>query len=405
VIVPALLAAAVALAPDPPEPQDPPDVDPAGVESVAPPALEPAAPTTAAPTPGPEPGAATTTAQPTPGLEPSAATTAIRPGEEIEETWLDIGHAFIEHRVFAPALRVDRFFSDQRDLEAERARSFIQWRQELRISQLRHTPGYTTTVNANLKFPGLNKVLRRLQVEISGQTRDAFTALFPGENPSPGEPLVSESHFGKADAGLGYRVFETVASTFATHGDLGAGLILQLPPGAYVRARLRFVESVGYRLLARQAITGFWRTDTYFGTTGSAELERPLGHGFLARLSGTGTLTEKSRGLEWGSTLALIGTLKGRVGAELGLAIQGTTHSPVSVDVYRAFLRLRRDVYRRWIFLEAAPEYDWTWVIDRARRVANWAFTLRIEVQFQGNEERRAPVPGEPEPVEPKPAK
>jgi hypothetical protein len=406
VIVPALLAAAVSLALPAPG-LDPVEdgtvlglhLDPEGAASAAPaPAPEPDAATTS--TPGPEPSAATTAA---PGPEPSAATTSAPPARE-GDNWLDIGHAFIEDRIFQPALWVDRFFADQRDLEAERARSFIQWRQEGRISGVRHTLGYTTTVNANLKFPGVNKQLGRLQLEISGQTRDAFTALFPGESTAAGTGPLPGQSFGTADAGLGYRLFETVASTFATHGDLGAGFILEIPPGVYLRARLRFVESLGYRVLARQALTGFWRTDTYFGSTASADFDRPLPLGTLVRLSGTSTITEKSLGFEWSGTLALIATLKLHVGAQVGLAVQGATGAPANVanvEVYRAFLRLRRDVYRRWIFVELAPEYDWAWLPDRARRVGSWAVGLRLEVQFQGNEAARAPIPGEPGPPEP----
>jgi hypothetical protein len=335
------------------------------------------------------------------GAEPALVPTVAPPADEGDGNWLDIGHAFIEHRVFAPVLRVDRFFSDERDLEPERARSFIQWRQELRFQQYRSTPSYTTTVGANLKFPGLNQELRKLQVEVSGQTRDAFTALFPGDHASPGEVPTSDSTFGTADAGLGYRLFETVASTVATHGDLGAGVILRLPPGVYGRARLRFVESLGRKVLTRQAVTGFWRTDTGFGSSASAEIERPLAFSTLARLSGSSTVTEKSRGVEWGGDLSLLGTLQTHIGAQLGFGVSGATRAPVTVDVYRFYLRLRRDFYRKWIFLELAPEYGWPWEKDVGRR-GTWAVILRLEVQFQGNEARRAPAPGEQDPPEPR---
>lgn len=334
----------------------------------------------------------------------SAAPPAVPPGpaeDDHEQNWLDIGHAFIEHRIFAPVLRVDRFFSDERDLEPERARSFLQWRQELRFQQYRSSPSYTTTVGANLKFPGLNKELRKLQVEITGQTRDAFNALFPGDRASPGEVPTNDSSFGSADAGIGYRLFETVASTVATHGDLGAGVILQLPPGVYGRARLRFAESLGRKVLARQAVSGFWRTDTLFGTSASAELERPLAASTLARLSGSSTLTQKSRGVEWGADLSLLGTLRSHVGAQLGFGLSGATQGLVDVDVYRFYLRLRRDFYRKWIFLELAPEYGWPWDKDHGWR-ETWAVALRLEVQFQGNEAPRVRAPDEPDPDEPK---
>lgn len=335
-------------------------------------------------------------------VDPSGApTTASRRAEEGEDSWLDVGHAFIEHRIFAPVLRIDRFFSDERDLEAVRARSFLRWRQELRWPEGASLPGYTTSVSANLKVPGLNKQLRRLQLEIAGQTRDAFTALFPGDRPGPGEVPSADNAFGTADAGVGVRLFETLASKVATHGDLGAGVMLRLPPGAYFRARLRFVEALGNRFLSRQAITGFWRTDTLFGSTGSAEIERPLPYASLARLSGSTTVTERSRGFEWSGDLSLLATVGSRIGAQLGFAVAGATRSQADVDVYQTYLRLRRDVYRRWLFVELAPEYAWPWTAEHGHRGA-WAVVFRLEVQFQGNEAARVPPPDAPEPPEPK---
>jgi hypothetical protein len=338
------------------------------------------------------------------GAEPAPATTlvnaATRDDLEGDGNWLDVGHAFIEHRIFAPVLRVDRFFSDERDLEPERARSFIQWRQELRFRQYRSTPSYTTTIGANLKLPGISKELTKFQIEITGQTRDAFTSLFPGDHASPGEVPTSDTAFGTADAGLGYRLFETVSSTVATHGDLGAGVIFRLPPGVYTRARLRFAESLGNHFLTRQVFSTFWRTDTRFGTSAGAEIERPLAFSTLARLSGSSTLTERSRGVEWGGDLSLLGTLRARIGAQLGFGVSGATRAPVDVDVYRFYLRLRRDFYRKWIFLELQPEYGWPWEQGVGRR-GTWAVVLRLEVQFQGNEAPRARAPDEPESDEP----
>ena len=110
---------------------------------------------------------------------------------------------------------------------------------------------------------------------------------------------------------------------------------------------------------------------------------------------------ERSRGVEWGGDLSLMGTLRARIGAQLGFNVSGATRAPVDVDVYRFYLRLRRDVYRKWIFLELDPEYAWPWEPDVGRR-GTWAVSLRLEVQFQGNE---APLPGTvpdlPEPHDP----
>jgi hypothetical protein len=287
-------------------------------------------------------------------------------------------------------LRVDRFFSDERDLEAERARSFLRWRNEIRFTERADAPAFATSLNANLRLPGLNKQLRRMRIEIAGQTRDAFTALFPGENATEAGP--PEQTFGTADAGLRFRLWETLR----THADLGGGIMLRLPPGAYGRVRVRFIEPLGRRFLARQALTNFWRTDTGFGTTGSADLERPLGREVLARLSGSTTITEVSRGFEWIGDLSLLATFRGRLGTQVGAAILGATDAPGRpvdhVDRYRVYTRVRRDFYRRWIFLELEPEYAWPWSLERSR-FRQWSVAFRVEVQFQGNE---APPPRPP---------
>jgi hypothetical protein len=312
-----------------------------------------------------------------------------------DEGWIDAGHAFVEQRIFAPVLRVDRFFSDERDLEAERARSFLRWRNELRFTEGTSTPAYTTSISANLRLPGLNKQLRRLRIEIAGQTREAVTALFPGEAGTP-EAGPPEQTFGTADAGLRFRLWETLT----TYGDLGGGIMLRLPPGAYGRVRFRFVEPLGRRFLARQALTPFWRTDVGWGTTTSAGVERPLARETLARLSGSTTISEESRAFDWIGDLSLLATFQARLGIQLGAAMTGTTGEPVVVGRYRVYTRLRRDFYRRWLFLELEPEYAWPWTPELGRH-RRWGVAFRLEVQFQGNE---APPPRPPPPPDPEPA-
>jgi hypothetical protein len=332
-------------------------------------------------------------------MEPSTVTTTPRRLSTQVETslqpgqtgWLDVGHAFIERRLFAPVLWADRFFADQRDTEPARSRSFVRFRQELDFTQFRGgRPGYSFGFSASLRFPSLDQRLERFRIEITGQAQDAFSSLLnPNRNAAETPP---DQQYGTADAGIAYRVFETLH----TNGDLGVGLMLQLPPGAYARARLRFVEPLGAAFVARQALTGFWRTDTLFGTTGSAELERPIPVliGAFWRLSGTSTITQKSRGFEWSGDLSLIATLFLRIGGQLGFSISGATAAPVDVDVYKTYLRLRRDVWRRWVYVELQPEYQWPWTQAIGHRIGFWDVALRVEIQFQGR--RALPEPEEP---------
>jgi hypothetical protein len=332
-----------------------------------------------------EPSQATTAPGPT-GRPPLRVETSQQPGET---GWLDVGHAAIERKIFLPVLWVDRFFADERDTDPARSRSFVRVRQEVSFAQFRGGPGYGISFNASLRFPSLDQRLERLRLEMVGEARDAFTAILQGDRTAQGELLPPEQQYGTADAGLGYRLWETLN----THGDLGAGIMLQLPPGAYVRARLRFVEPLGKAFLARQAVTAFWRTDTLFGSTGSAELERPLPFApwALWRLSGTTTITQRSRGFEWAGDLSLIATLFLKIGGQLGFGVSGATKAPADVDVYHAYLRLRRDVYRKWIFFEVSPEYQWPWMPTAGHRIGFWDVALRFEIQFQGSQAPHEP--------------
>jgi hypothetical protein len=351
----------------------------------------------------PSPSNATTTqpeAKPGPA-EARPAESAAKPeqkrveGLEEGDTWIDFGHSFLEDKLFRPVFRIDRFFSDQRDLEAERARSYIRWRNEVRFVEGRVTPSYTTELSANLRFPGLNRQLARLQIEVAGQTRDTYASLFPRPNPAPGEIPTPEQNVGTADAGLALRLWDTLE----THADVGAGVTLALPPGQYVRLRLRFNQRPGLGIVTRQALTSFWRTEAGFGETGSADVERPISPWAVARVSATTTITELSRRFDWQGDVSLAAALRSRVGAVVGWGIAGATKQLQPVSTHRFYVRLRRDVFRRWIFLEVEPEVAYPWTADAGRQQV-LAVTLRADFVFQGNEPRLFPGRVAP-PVEP----
>lgn len=300
-------------------------------------------------------------------------------GEDDDENWLDATHSYLEQRIFDPVIRLDRFFSDERDLEVSRSRSFIRWRNELHLEEAAE-PTFGLNVSATLQLPGVRRQLRRLRIEIAGQTRDAVSALLPGELDRTGEPPTERG--GTADAGLALRLWDSLQA----HASIGAGVLVELPPGAYGRLRLRTAVPLGRHFLSRQALTGFWRTDTRFGTSGSAEIERPLSRTTIARLFGTATLSEVSPGVEWAGDLAVLAAFPRWFGAQVGAGANGASDAldgAPAVERYRVYTRLRRGFYRRWIFLELEPEYAWPWTPDRGRHQA-WGIAFRVEVQFHG---------------------
>lgn len=318
----------------------------------------------------------------------------------LDENWLDEGHAFLAERLFAPVLVFDRFFSDESVLDAERSRSFLRWRNELRVER-GTTPIYTTNLRADLRFPALNRALERVRLVLEGQTRDTIAALFPGEGEEVDEAL------GTGGAELRIRLWEGLL----THGDLGAGVLLQMPPGAFTRARLRWAIPAGELFLTRLVTSGFWRTDTHFGTSIDVSFERGIKRTALLRLAGQTQLTQESRGVEWSTELAALRAFTRTVAGSVGVGMLGATRSHPAVDRYRVATRLRTDVYRRWLFVEVEPEVYWPWSPAGGRDTA-YAVTFRVEVQFRGwdagesarKASPRTPAPPSPaEPADPPP--
>jgi hypothetical protein len=302
-----------------------------------------------------------------------------------EDTWLDLGHSLLEEKLFAPVVAFDRFFSDERDLEAERSRSFLQLRNELRLDQ-GGRPTYTPILRANLRMPGVNAWLKRFRLVLEGQAQDAYATLFPASD--------GTGALGRGNAELRFGLWDGLA----THVDLGAGVLFQLPPGAFTRLRLRLAFPVGDLFLARLATSGFWRTDTHLGTSAETYLERPIGPGSVVRLASDAQLTQRSRGVEWKSEIGWLVALSPQTAAALLAGARGATGAPDAVERYRVATRLRRGLFRDWLFYEIEPEVYWPWTPVAPRRTT-LAVTVRLDVQFHGDEPR---PPSEPlEPAEP----
>jgi hypothetical protein len=394
----ALLLLALAQGGDPPSPADAgvaPSPPGGGPEAQPPPAAAPGAS---------EPAGDREQGKQQEEEKPKEAEREKEPAEG-DDNWIDVGHAFVEHRIFAPILRLDRFFSDERNLDAERSRSFVRWRNQVFFTQDSSKPTFTTGLLANLRLPGLNQQLRRLRIVIAGETRDALQTLFP--RATTGSLGTEEDTLGTPNAGLRLYFLDTLIS----HADLGAGVLTRLPPGVYGQVRLRTAIPVKRVFLTRSVLTGFWRTDTHFGTSAGLELERPLTPVLVSRVQGTATLTELSRGIEWGSEAAVFATLDLRTAAQLAASVNGVSRPalasdgvtrPPDLDRVRLFTRLRRDVFRRWIFVEMEPELAFPWNLEKRRHSA-WGVTFRLEVQFQGTEAPPPPPPDDPEPQDPPP--
>ncbi len=347
----------------------------------------------------PSPDAGAPTARP---ASPSAAAPARR---DEGDTWLDAGHALVGSLLHT-VLQLDRFFSDERELEPERDRSFIRWRNEFRTDG-RRPFAYLTTLRAEIRVPGLNRWLDRARLVIEGvsdATNPAVSEAGPG--PTTGTPSPNLlGAVGRAAAEAQLALYEN----FRVKADVGAGILLDLPLAGIAQARLRYAQPFGDVLLLRTALTGFYRTDLRLGSSAALDLEKQLARATLLRLRNGGTISQRDawKGIQWGTELALIQGITPLSAVSIGGDALGETRPVSRVDRYRVFTRYRRDFFRSWLFVELEPELAWPWDPVRGReRVLG--FTFRLEAQFQqsapGTERTppRAPAPAGLEPQDPR---
>jgi len=358
----------------------PPAEEPAGPP--APPPAEPSPPgSPAEPAPArPAPVEPQPPAQPAPAEPPP-----IPEDEAARQGWIDESHAAIERGLGQITERIDTFFGDERsqDPDPERAGSTVRWRNEVRTAQDKPF-AFRTSLSASVRLPATQRWLKGLRVVISGESqRDPNRAL--SDDPSnPGfSPVVAAEQ-----ASLELRL--PIVHSGGTVLEAGTGLRLRIPPEPYVRTRLRQRVPLGLGVTLRLSPEVSWESRDGFGTAAGADLDRPLGLHTTVRWKNHAQLTEVSKGVEWGTELGLGHEIvPWRTGVFLGAAANGDTRPREEVLFYRLFTRVRRDVWRRWLFLELEPEVGWPLRPDGTRpRVL--ALTLRVDVRFDG----QAPPPG-----------
>jgi len=304
--------------------------------------------------------------------------------------WLDLPHAFLERRMFDVVNGFDRFFADDRDLESLRSSSFLRWRNELRVAD-DGALSFGTTLRGDVSLPYLQRRLKELRIVLEDAGRSLGDA-----DPTA---LTGQPSRARGDAVLRWALLDTLRSSI----DLGAGVLIRLPPGVIGKARFRYVRELGSVALARASTTGFWTTVDGFGYKASLAFERPLPRRLLLRWT-TGTLlTQKStNGYASASELALLATL-GRATAVTLLGSTAIQSKPdVAVTTWRVATRVRQAFYRRWIFGEVEPEVQWPLNAAGGRKPTPAIF-FRVELQFEDE-----PVPvkrGAPPPESAAPAR
>jgi hypothetical protein len=291
----------------------------------------------------------------------------------VDNTWVDRYHSKVERDLYDTVVWFDRFFGDERMEVAERPKSFLRWVTGFRWDEEERFT-LRSRVRASLRLPRLKK---RWRLVISGETRGDPNVVNPEDPGNPG--LDPESRVRTGSTELFYDILRTPRTTL----DAGVGVRIKIPPDAFVRTRFQHARPVARDTLGRFTAIAFWSARDGFGESNQADLEHRLSPPTLLRWSNSLVITEKIDGWTWGTELSLLHKLSPKSAITFGGGVSGSTRPAWIAQNYRVFSRYRRNVYRKWLFLEAEPDVHWPRKEDGSRKPV-WGATLRAEIQFTG---------------------
>jgi hypothetical protein len=308
-------------------------------------------------------GAAPTATDNVTGAVPTAA----------DNTWVDRTHSLVERNLFDTVVWFDHFFGDERMVVPEWPESYLRWMNDFRWDEEERFSA-RSRVRASLRLPRLKK---RWRLVISGETRGDPNALTPEDPGNPGLDVGSRVRTGSTE--LVYDILRTPRSTL----DAGAGVRVKIPPDAFVRTRFQHARPIALKTLGRITATAFWDARDGFGESNQLDLERWLAVPTLLRWSNSFEISEVTNGWTWGTELSLLHKFSPKSAATFAVGASGSTRPAWIAQNYRVLARYRRNVFRKWLFLEGEPDVHWPRKEDGSRKPV-WGATLRVEILFTG---------------------
>lgn len=290
-----------------------------------------------------------------------------------DNNWVDRTHSLVERNLFDTVVWFDRFFGDDRVVVPDPLETYLRWMNELRWDEEERFSA-RSTIRASLRLPRLKK---RWRLSISGETRGDPNAITSEDPGNPGLNVGSRIRSGSTE--LIYDILRTTRSTL----DAGVGVRVKIPPDAFVRTRFQHARPITAKTLGRFTATAYWDARDGFGESNQVDLERWLALPTLLRWTNTIEIREKVSGWTWGTELSLLHKISLKSAVTLAAGALGATHPDWTAQNYRVLVRYRRNVLRKWLFLEGEPDIHWPKKEDGSRK-AVWGATLRVEILFAG---------------------
>jgi len=295
-----------------------------------------------------------------------------RDDENRPASWLDRTHSYLTQRLCEPAAWFDGFFGDDRALEETPVGTFFRLRNELRWDQ---EEGLRNRIRlaANIELPRASRKLR-LVLSRDEDVNGEFLPYLP-EGEADGSTRV----------GLRYNLREHLRSRL----DLDAtvkGSLDSLNP--LLRARYRHATELSTATLLRFTQIAFWEREEGFGTTSRGDWEWLRDVDRQVRVSGQGTWSEESDGIDWRTSVEHFRQLDQHSAIRAATGAFGQTDPEFETEEYFANVSYRSSFVRPWLFYELRPEHAWVLDDKSGNRRGDWRFILTFEAQFENRSSR-----------------
>jgi hypothetical protein len=273
--------------------------------------------------------------------------------------WADTSHAYATEQAQSLTRWMDSFFGEPNaDLDEPESVVRLQW-----TNTWDQDDGYNTNLRlrGKIQLPALSK---RLNLVFSGEEGDEL-------NLDDNENRLDDQ------VGLLYEVTESKRSRF----DLTMGITINhLRPGARYRFQDTLGESSGYRLTQRVQ----YENDQGFYATSQAEIDRALTDNQFLRWNNRAVYGEETDGTEWTTRVSFFQRLAEQRRRQLGInyfaAINGETDPKSYVKNYRVGVLFRSQLYRKYLFVEVEPAYNYRKRDPDDKRQFAWSIGLRFEI-------------------------
>lgn len=288
-----------------------------------------------------------------PRVDPQQEAEAEAPDDEAAEVdpcrpemeglpWLDAVQLGLFRSVCSSARWFDGFFGDAR-FDEEADRTWGRLSVDTIYDELDELEA-KARFRAEVDFPNLD---HRLNTFFGQEDEESFVA-----GRTEGVEALPAFFRDAADrewlVGLGYRPVRGGGNS--NRLDFRVGVRVRFPLEPFVQGRLRRYWFLSESRLVRFRNTVFWRNQRGFGDTVTLDFEQALGRAYLLRLSGSATLSESTRGLDWVTSATFYQGLGGHRALAYSLYVDGETDREFPVGRYGFRTVYRRQMLRDWFF-------------------------------------------------------